>query len=233
MKIDKILAVCFIAFFSFANTNLSGQIKLGLFSHSEFFYSPNESYDSLKSFYDGYNKTNFSSHLGMSIGFKINERISISVGVQRVNRAFDCDCVNRISQLRDIYYVSDSSCLFYLRATYRILQIPLSIKYSFPSKNNNITHSIGIGNTLIYNLGKESLIYNSFGSLNAKSLKKSIAFFAPEIYYEVDFLLSKHTSANLSLGFREEITKQFNHAFFAKVGISYSMGKEKRKPKRR
>lgn len=225
MILNKFFLACLVSFFCLAKTTLNGQVQLNLFSYSEFFYSPNQSYDDLKSFYRGYNKSNFSSNLGISIDYKINRQFSISVGLQRVNRRFDCNCVNVIISKSNYYYVGDSACVLKSNAEERILQIPLSVKYSFPSQSEKYSHSLGIGNTLVYRLGRESLLYDDTGSLLLMSDRKFITFFAPEIYYALNARLSKRVSANVSFGIRGEITKQFNHAFFAKAGLGYLFGK--------
>lgn len=234
MTVKQWLIACSVSFFCLAKTTLNGQVKLNVFSHSEFFYSPNESYDTLKSFYRGYNQSNFSSNLGVSINYKLNDKLSISIGAQRVNRTFDCDCVKIIRRLSDVYYIGDNPCELRLKAKYKILQLPLSIKYSFPTSNKNIIHSFGIGNTLVYTLVRENLFYDNTGSILLKSGSAFLTFFSPEIYYELNAHLSKRVSANVSFGIREEITKQVNHAFFGKAGLGYSFGKmpkNKRKQK--
>jgi hypothetical protein len=232
MKVGNVVIIVFLMAIN-CKTSLNGQVKLGLFSHSEFFYSPNESYDTLKSFYRGYNKSNFSSNFAFSISYQLNSKLGISAGIQRVNRTFDCDCVNTIARMSTVYYIGNSSCELQLKATYRILQFPLSIKYSFSSNNQNLSHSLGIGNTFIYNLGRENLFYDSSGSLILMFGRHFITFLSPEIYYQLDTRLSKHASANFSFGIREEITKQVNHAFFGKLGVGYSFGKMPKSKRKR
>jgi hypothetical protein len=214
-------------------SHLKAQVRIGLLSHSESFYSPNESLDGAKSFGSGYNKFNFSSKLGVTIGYKINKRFSILVGGQLVDRKFDNDCIKVIMLLSNVYKLSDSTCSLGLKATYKFFQLPLSIKYSFESNNENITHSIGVGHTITYSLGREDLLYNGADSLRIKYLPNFIWFFAPEIYYELNARLMRQTFFTASFGIREEITTQLNHALFGKVGITYSFEKEKRKHKRR
>ena len=232
MKINSIIIVVFLMTIT-CKTNLNGQVKLGLFSHSEFFYSPNESYDTLKSFYKGYNKSSFSSNLGIAINYRMSDRISIAVGLQRANRQFDCDCVNAIARIGTVYYIANSSCELRLKAKYKILQMPLSIKYSFPTEDKKISHSLGISNTFVYSLGLESLIYDNSGSVFMVSDGRFISFFSPEVYYELDVNLSKYLSANFTLGVREEITKQVNHAVFGKLGMGYSFGKMPKSKRKR
>jgi hypothetical protein len=232
MTINKFLVACLILFFSLIKTDVNGQVQLGLFSYSELFYSPNKSYTDLKSFYNGYNKSNVSSHLGISIAYRINKRFNISLGFQRVNRQFNSDCISVFIGKSNFYYVGDNSCVLKSRSEDKMLQIPLSVKYLFPSRNTQFIHSIGLGNTIIYSLGRENLLYDDIGSLNISFDKKFISFFSPEIYYELDTRLSKRAFASFSFGIREEITKQFNHAFFGKVGIGYSIGKMPKEKRR-
>lgn len=225
MRVNNIVIIVVFLIAITCKTTLNAQVELGLFSYSEFFYSPSQSYGDLKSFYDGNNKSNYSSHLGMFIDYKINRQFSISVGLQRINRQFDCDCVNVFISKSNFYYVSDDVCVLQSKSKDKILQMPLSVRYLFPSKNKNITHSLGIGNTIIYSLGRESFLYDNTGSLNLTFGRKFISFLSPEIYYQLDASLSKRVSANLSFGIREEITKQVNHAFFGKLGLGYAFGK--------
>ena len=93
-------------------------------------------------------------------------------------------------------------------------------------------HSVGLSNTILYSLGTEDLLYDNLWSLEIKHLKGFMSFFSPEIYYQLDVALLKHTYANLSFGIREELSHQFNHALFGKVGISYSIEKDKHRHKR-
>ena len=135
MTIKKNLSICLILFLSLIRADLNGQVQLGLYSYSEFFSSPNQSYGELKSVFRSYNKSNFSSRFGISINYKINNKFRISIGGQIVNRDFDCNCVNSILRLSTVYYIGDSICELQLKAKDRILQVPLSIEYSFFSKN--------------------------------------------------------------------------------------------------
>jgi hypothetical protein len=231
MKVNKYLIVCFFLFFM-TKSYLNGQIQLGLFSYSEFLHSPNGSNLGQKSFNTGYNKYNFSSLMGMSIGYKLDDKFSVFLEIQRVNRYFDHSCVNS-ALLKDFaYYISDTSCKYKLKAEYKILQVPISVRYSLPSINKNITHSIGVGNTIVYSLAREDLLYNNVESLNIKYRGGVISMFSPEIYYELDVLLFKHAYLNFVFGLREEMSHQFNDALFGKVGISYSIEKDKHRHKR-
>jgi hypothetical protein len=212
------------------NFTLEAQVQLGLFSYSEFFYSPNESYHKEKLYINGYNKSNVSSLLGISLSYQINDKFSLSVGGQRINRDFDCNCINTIISISNIHSLGKSNCLLQLKATYKILQVPLSAKYTFRS-NDKFTHSIGVGNTIVYSLKRKNLLYDSLGALDETYPKRLLSLISPEVHYDLSAHLFNHTYANLSFGIREELSNQVNHAFFAKVGMSYSF--EKDKPKRR
>jgi hypothetical protein len=212
------------------NFTLEAQVQLGLFSYSEFFYAPKESHYGAKTIKTGYNKSNLSSSLGISFKYKINNKFSIYIEGQRINRDFDCDCINVIVSLSNIYYIGTSPCDLQLASTYKIFQIPMLVSYSFPT-NGKITHSISAGNTLVYSLKRKNLLYDNIGSLEVTSIRKTISVFSPEVRYDLSAYILNHTYANLSFGIREELSNQVNHAFFAKVGMSYSF--EKDKPKRR
>jgi hypothetical protein len=232
MKINKVVFSLSL-FFLMCKYTAIGQVQFGLYSYSESFYSPNESFTKVRTYETGYNKSNFSTQFGGYLSFKITNLLSISVGVQKIKRRFDCDCIN-VTRYRDnAYYISDSSCLFKLRSKYRIIQIPLSAKYLLSSQNKLVSHSIGVGNTIVYDLTRENLIYSSTGSITETYGRYFLSMWSPELYYDLDILLQKHLHANLSLGLRMEASNQSNYAFFGKVGVSYSFEKEKRKHKRR
>jgi hypothetical protein len=222
MKKNTVSSIVICLFLIFC-THLQAQIRLNLFSYSDFFHAPNESFEKIRSFSTAVNKFNFSSQMGASIDFQFNDKLNIILGIQKARQYFDCDCVGSIHSKDFEYVILSSNCLYQSKTEYNMIQIPLSLSYSF-LPNQKMIHSIAVGNTTTYNAYVKSTVFNSSAYIEYKSNLFLFSMFAPELYYKLDYNFHKKVSLNAIIGVRKESFNVPNYAIFGKVGLGYSLG---------
>lgn len=216
---------CFISSYLFliAN-NLIGQVEFNLFSYSEFFHAPNESYGQEKSFDWGVNKLNFSFNIGGSFNYSLNDKLNIKMEFQKNQRTFDCDCIGWVISQASYYAIVPPPCSYKLRTNYNQLQLPLSIRYELFANQKKIKHWIGVGNKFFYGSSTTRTIYSNLVSKTYEGKPYFFWGFAPELYYQLDYNFYKKVSANAIIGVRKESFIQPNYAIFGKVGLGYQFG---------
>ncbi|MBL7814986.1 MAG: hypothetical protein JNL70_08250 [Saprospiraceae bacterium] len=225
MVSDSKRIITLFAFLLFVGVNyLFGQIGVSVFSYAELFHSPNESYKGQKSYQTGYNKINFSyQNYGVTINYKINKTLNANIGIQKTDRYFDCDCIDAIINRDVFYFVSSTSHRYKVAAIDKIIQIPLSLSYTFREYNKKIFHSIGFGNTLTYSLGRRNIIFDDTFSVEDRFLPSFKSFIAPDLYYNVDINMFRNLFLNLIFGFRKEPLTSSNYAVYTKVGLHFQV----------
>jgi hypothetical protein len=192
----------------------TAQLHLNVFSYSEFFYTPNANHSKQKIFHP--------TNIGLSIAYDFNRQWSLALGAQHVQRRFDWDCV-RIGYGRTWFFIfNPDTCQYKLQVVSNEIQFPVSIIYSFRSSKEQLTHSIGIGNTIFYYFKSNLFISNDTISYSVpESASAFIYRFAPELFYQLDAKLYKNVSLNAIIGVRKQGFNGSNYAIFGKLGLGY------------